>query len=726
MSGPALSCQRPGRHPWQRRWGSPSWPMRSPRHFVVAAALLLIGLAIAPGRAQAADAADRQLDIELAHWERLGFNEPAEALKALGALRALKAPQHPNRALRIDYTIGRVQAIAGDMAEAHRLADKLEQRAGGQPLAQMLRAEVQERIGQPVKAGELAQQAVDALAPTCPQEPPYQLTPACDWRTLFSALRITARALAARGEAPFAETRLRQALALAQAAPDTYATLNVMGQLAATLQDMDQPTTAQHWLSQAFQLAQGDPLATARMHMVESGMAARRKDPKAQLAALAQGLRLAEHTNGRREVASMQASLSDAYMHSHQPARAATLAREALPVVQAFGDQRLERTLRHNLSVALVLLRQFDAARRELNRVAALAQGDDDVVRRILQLRELGEAYAAVNQPREALRLYHEERTLSAEAAQRKRESALRQISLKYDSSARQRDLELARRQQALTGQELTNRRLAQYVGLGLAVLLGLSFILIGVMLLRMRDANKRLKANQRLLRAQSERDPLTDLANRRHFLSVMERQEGRDVFSGALLMIDIDHFKQINDRHGHAAGDAVIREIARRISHAVRAEDLVVRWGGEEFLVFARTVAPEALQHLAERILLGVGQAPVETAAGPLAVACSIGFAHFPLEPLVPPLPLTPPVPLTPLPPTAPQLPLHWEQAVNWADMALYTAKSQGRNRARGIVSVQAADIHTLLRIEADFEAACGAGQVCLQTILGPEQAVA
>ena len=398
----------------------------------------------------------------------------------------------------------------------------------------------------------------------------------------------------------------------------------------------------------------------------------------------------------------MQASLADAYMHSHQPARAATLARQALPVVLEFGDQRLERTLRHNLSVALVLLRQFEPARREVARVVELARGDDDAVRRIVQLRELGEAYAAVNQPREALRLYHEERSLSAETAQRKRESALRQLALKYDSEARQRDLELARRQQALAGQELTNRRLAQFVGLGLAVLMGLSIILMGVMLVRVRDTNKRLKANQSLLRAQSERDPLTNLANRRHFLSVMERHAG-DAFVGALLMIDIDHFKHINDRHGHAAGDSVIREVARRISEAVRAEDLVVRWGGEEFLVFARTVAPDALRHLAERLLTGVGQAPVPTAAGALPVTISVGFAHFPLAP----------VPLT----------QHWEQAVNWADMALYTAKSQGRNRAHGIVSVQAEDLQALLRIEADFEAACSAGLVRLQTLPGPEQ---
>ena len=62
-----------------------------------------------------------------------------------------------------------------------------------------------------------------------------------------------------------------------------------------------------------------------------------------------------------------------------------------------------------------------------------------------------------------------------------------------------------------------------------------------------------------------TERDPLTDLANRRHFLAVMERHT-REVFNGALLMIDIDHFKHVNDRHGHAAGDEVLRSFARTL----------------------------------------------------------------------------------------------------------------------------------------------------------------
>ncbi|HEX2012403.1 MAG TPA: GGDEF domain-containing protein, partial [Roseateles sp.] len=381
-------------------------------------------------------------------------------------------------------------------------------------------------------------------------------------------------------------------------------------------------------------------------------------------------------------------------------ALALQLARQALPVLLAFKDVRLERTLRHNTAVSLILLKQFEAARREIARVQQLAAAQTDPARMATELRELGEAWAASGQPRDAIAVFHAERALSAQIQERNREAQLQQLELKYDSGRKQRDLDLLTRDKTLKDQQLANRTLAQRVGLAVGVLLTLSLLLVVVMLKRVHAANKRLKANELLLRAQSERDPLTDLANRRHFLAVMQ-QRARDLFEGGLLMVDIDHFKHVNDRHGHAAGDVVIREVARRISEAVRTEDLVVRWGGEEFLVFAPHVAQDQLQLLAQRILFSVGTEPVPTEAGALRITASVGFAHFPLPPG--------------------QLRLHWEQAVNWADMALYSAKAQGRNCAIGIVTVDARDVETLLQIEADFDAACSSERVSLRHIAGP-----
>ena len=207
-------------------------------------------------------------------------------------------------------------------------------------------------------------------------------------------------------------------------------------------------------------------------------------------------------------------------------------------------------------------------------------------------------------------------------------------------------------------------------------------------------------------LQTQSERDPLTNLANRRHFQAVMQSAAGRDGrnagFEGALLLVDIDHFKHVNDAHGHAAGDAVLVEVAKRLNEAVRNDDLVVRWGGEEFLILAPRAAPEQAEQMAARVLRILGETPIVVGTQALRVTASIGYARFPL------------------PPYSAEVP--WEQAINLADMALYTAKNQGRNRAVGMVSSTASTREALHHLETDFDQAWREGRVTLLQTPGPE----
>jgi diguanylate cyclase (GGDEF)-like protein len=96
-----------------------------------------------------------------------------------------------------------------------------------------------------------------------------------------------------------------------------------------------------------------------------------------------------------------------------------------------------------------------------------------------------------------------------------------------------------------------------------------------------------------------------------------------------ALLLFDIDHFKAINDTHGHIVGDEALREIARIITNAVRADDLVVRFGGEEIAVFARTSDAATVEMLGERIRQQVEQQGVQTSCGHIAITLSGGIAQ-------------------------------------------------------------------------------------------------
>jgi len=165
-------------------------------------------------------------------------------------------------------------------------------------------------------------------------------------------------------------------------------------------------------------------------------------------------------------------------------------------------------------------------------------------------------------------------------------------------------------------------------------------------------------------------RDALTGVRNRRFLTELMtleaprvRRDPSRPL---VLMMLDVDHFKQINDERGHEAGDRVLQEIAKALTSTVRAEDVVARWGGEEFVVVARAEAADAAQtgaRLAERLRRRVAEQPFAVAGGPLRRTCSIGWTLFPFGEL------------------------GWEQALSLADAALYRAKHTGRDRVVGVL---------------------------------------
>jgi diguanylate cyclase (GGDEF)-like protein len=160
-----------------------------------------------------------------------------------------------------------------------------------------------------------------------------------------------------------------------------------------------------------------------------------------------------------------------------------------------------------------------------------------------------------------------------------------------------------------------------------------------------------------------SRKDPLTGLGNRRHFRSVLERSIEAVARSGEsvlLLMLDIDHFKTINDTHGHLAGDQVLQAIANCLTHCVRPVDTVARYGGEEFAVILPNCRPIFGQAVAERIRQTIASLLIPVA--PLLdiqATVSIGGAYAP----------------------------EWVRStadlwIERADLQLYQAKSSGRNQ--------------------------------------------
>jgi diguanylate cyclase (GGDEF)-like protein len=162
-------------------------------------------------------------------------------------------------------------------------------------------------------------------------------------------------------------------------------------------------------------------------------------------------------------------------------------------------------------------------------------------------------------------------------------------------------------------------------------------------------------------LRESNLRDAMTGLHNRRfleEYVETLVAASQRRKAQISILMLDLDYFKMVNDSHGHDAGDAVLKALAKVLTQSVRASDLVIRYGGEEFLIILQDTAEETADAVSEKIRAAVESLKVQVGGVTLQKTISIGISDFPKDSET-----------------------FW-QAVKYADVALYRAKEEGRNR--------------------------------------------
>jgi two-component system, cell cycle response regulator len=177
------------------------------------------------------------------------------------------------------------------------------------------------------------------------------------------------------------------------------------------------------------------------------------------------------------------------------------------------------------------------------------------------------------------------------------------------------------------------------------------------------------IKAREELL-FRATHDELTGLVNRRIIIEAIAREHSRHVRQGgafAVIVLDLDHFKSVNDTHGHLAGDAVLKEVARRMVAGLRPYDTVGRYGGEEFVIVAPSCDKDGATRLVERILAIIRSRPVDATdcSVPVTASCGIAISNAgkSLDP---------------------------ESLMRMADEALYRAKENGRNRAEFAVEAE------------------------------------
>lgn len=216
---------------------------------------------------------------------------------------------------------------------------------------------------------------------------------------------------------------------------------------------------------------------------------------------------------------------------------------------------------------------------------------------------------------------------------------------------------------------------------------------------LTLQEKNEELRSAYKTLEEVSLRDPLTGLYNRHYLESQLPGEIRRSQFSAnqstdpantkqdlLCLLIDIDHFKRINDDYGHIAGDKVLSSFAQVLKHVFRLTDLIIRWGGEEFLVVCRQSNREELPELAERCREMVASTPFDIGTdNPINITCSIGFSLLP-------------------PDRKDNFEFAWERTFAVIDYALYATKLSGRNGWVGVIETLDTKTHSQTPIDKKF----------------------
>ena len=671
---------------------------------------VLAGPTAAPaGALSASQAASGAPDLaQLRALEDRGRVDPVPAIQALQALRLRTAAGSAQR-LELLSLLGLLYARQSDAAHAEAIANELADWADGGPVAAPLAKSASLGVRAELASNSDADLAhAEQLAGEALQLLPAEPAPAYG-RERLRLLGLLSSVQIQRGRLDASVLTAQEQVRIADALGDLVSRSRTRDNLSYALLRAGQTEGANRLNAEARALADraGDPAQAANARVTLSILLGQLGDHAGERAAMQDALKLARQAGWLSQEALLLANLADSFLKTREFQTARDYAEQALALLANAPDRYAQSGALTNLGLAELGLKRVDAGRQHLEQALSIERRRGARAEEAAILSDMGEALEQAGQPAQAIAAYHRLRELQEEILQGDRQRAVLELQERFDAERRQHELTLLQREGELRDAQLQAQGLKLRLGLLAVLASALGAAVVVLLVQRTRRVNRELANANALLRIEGGRDALTGLANRRRVQEVMQRRGSVD---GTLLLVDLDHFKHINDTAGHAAGDAALLQVAQRLREALREADLLARWGGEEFLIFLPGMAEDQVEPLVKRLLQSIGGAPVAVAAAANAkreqaqfgLSASIGYASFPLLPA--------------------HVALPWEAALNLVDAALYLAKAKGRNRACGVRLLQAHDAAGVADLRQRLEQANEAGYVALAWTQGPE----
>lgn len=336
---------------------------------------------------------------------------------------------------------------------------------------------------------------------------------------------------------------------------------------------------------------------------------------------------------------------------------------QGLAVAKRIGNVNERSVTEFNLGYIKVMQGQHEQGLKEMLAAAAVFNSFAHKREQAILLTHIARAYEIAGNYQKQAEVLKQQIQMTSELAAEERDQKINELEVRYQAAEKSYEIKLLEQQANLQEQELNNERRKQQLFILAAGSLVLLILLFAFGYRKTRRLNHLLNEANAELHEQSLRDPLTGLYNRRAIYEQLLRDDKR-LYTGdhAVFIIDIDHFKAINDEHGHNVGDEVLIEFGRRLKHAVRKTDMAVRWGGEEFLLVLEHVNAEQVLQVARKLLNEISDSAFHTSAGRLHITLSGGCKVIASSQATP----------------------NWEATVRDVDQLLYQAKAEGRDRIR------------------------------------------